>query len=42
MTAWVHRVNYPSTALQFIGDICLNLLITAGAIALVFGIFLLA
>jgi hypothetical protein len=27
MRPWVHRVSYPSTALQYIADIFLNLLI---------------
>jgi hypothetical protein len=34
MRPWVHRVSYPSTALQYIRDIFLNLLIAGGAIAL--------
>lgn len=43
MTPWVHRVSYPSTALQYIGDIILNLLIAVSAIALLMlGVFLFA
>ena len=34
MRPWVHRVSYPSTALQYIGDIFLNLLIAASGMAL--------
>ena len=41
MTPWVHRVNYPATALQYIGDIFLNLLIVASTFALLMlGVFL--
>jgi hypothetical protein len=43
MRPWVHRVSYPSTALQYIGDIFLNLLIATSGIALVMlGVFLFA
>jgi hypothetical protein len=36
----VHRVSYPSTALQYIGDIFLNLLIAGSGIALLmFSVF---
>ena len=35
MTPWVHRVSYPSTVLQYIGDLFLTLLIAAGGIMLV-------
>lgn len=34
MTPWVHRVSYPSTVLQYIGDLVLTLLIAAGGIAI--------
>ncbi len=34
MTLWVHRVNYSATALHYIQDIILNLLIVASGIAL--------
>lgn len=34
MKPWVHRVSYPSTALQYIADIFLNLLIAGSGIAL--------
>jgi hypothetical protein len=41
MTPWVHRVSYPSTVLQYIGDVFLTLLIAAGGIVLLMlGIFL--
>lgn len=43
MTPWVHRVSYPSTVLQYIGDVFLTLLIAAGGIVLLMlGIFLFA
>jgi hypothetical protein len=43
MTPWVHRVTYPSTLLQYIGDMILNLLIAASGIALLMiGVFLFA
>jgi hypothetical protein len=43
MIPWVHRVNYPSTALQYICDILLNVVIAASAIVLVMlGVFLFA
>jgi len=43
MTPWVHRVGYPWTVLQYIGDIFLTLLIAVGGIAvLMLGIFLFA
>ena len=41
MTPWVHRVSYPSTVLQYIGDIFLTLLIAVGGIALLMLGFLL-
>ena len=34
MTSWVHRVTHPTTALQHIGDMILNLLIAAMIIAI--------
>jgi hypothetical protein len=34
MRPWVHRVSYPSTALQYIADIFLNLLIAASGMSL--------
>jgi hypothetical protein len=34
MTPWVHRVKFSSTALEYIGNIVLNLLIVAGGITL--------
>ena len=40
MTPWVHRVNYPATAFQNIGDIFLNLLLMASTFALLMlGVF---
>jgi hypothetical protein len=40
MRRWIHRVSYPSTALQYIGDIFLNLLIAGSGIALwMFSVF---
>ena len=34
MTPWVHRVSYPATVLQYLGDLFLTLLIAIGGIAL--------
>ena len=34
MTPWVHRVTYPSTVFQYIGDMILTLAIAASGIAL--------
>ena len=34
MRPWVDRLTFPSNALQYVGDIILNLLIVAGAFAL--------
>lgn len=34
MRPWVDRLTFPSSALQYVGDIILNLLIVAGAFAL--------
>jgi hypothetical protein len=34
MRPWVHRGSYPSTALQYIADIFLNLLIAGTGMAL--------
>jgi len=43
MTPWVHRVSYPSTVLQYIGDLFLTFLIAAGGIVvLLLGILLFA
>lgn len=43
MTPWVHRVSYPATVLQYLGDLFLNLLIAIGGIALLMlGILLFA
>jgi len=43
MTPWVHRVSYPSTVLQYLGDLFLTLLIAIGGIALLMlGILLFA
>lgn len=36
----VHRVTYPSTALQYIGNIILNLLLMAVTTLLMFSVFL--
>jgi hypothetical protein len=41
MTPSVHRITtHPSTALQYIGNIILNLLLMAAATVLLFGVFL--
>jgi len=41
MRPWVNRLTFPSGALQFAGDIILNLTIAAGTIALLtFGVLL--
>jgi len=41
MTPWVHRVSYPSSVLEYLGDIFLTLVIAAGGIMLLMlGIFL--
>jgi hypothetical protein len=41
MTPWVHRVSYPSTVLQYLGDLFLTLLIAISGIALLmFGLLL--
>lgn len=34
MRPWVDRVTFPSTALQYLGDIILNLFIVASTFAL--------
>jgi hypothetical protein len=41
MTPWVHRVSYPSTVLQYLGDLFLTLLIAIVGIALLMLGFLL-
>ena len=43
MRPWVDRVTFSSSALEYIGDIILNLLIVAGGILLlIIGAFLFA
>ena len=43
MTPWVHRVSYPASVLQYLGDLVLTLLIAIGGIALLMlGILLFA
>ena len=41
MRPWVDRITFPSSAVQYVGDIILNLFIVAGTFALIMlGIFL--
>lgn len=43
MKPWVGRVTFPSSALEYVGDIVLNLLIVVGGIMLLMiGVFLFA
>ena len=41
MRPWVDRVTFPSTALHYVADIVLNMLIVAGAFGLLMLLFLL-